>query len=153
MYDVQLLRIPVQLNARAQEHGAELMREMYLIAEQLRDDPQEAHLPVRLVTLVDALTAQYAAFTTGQARQLDQAIAEGAAEIDLHYNVPKSLAEDAARLDAMLDEADRFCLEGKHLLTLATPPELVRYRRWHLGEFSAQLSGRPPTPWPDYAAQ
>jgi hypothetical protein len=52
----------------------------------------------------------------------------------------------------MLDEVDEFCRQGKHLLTLATPPELVAYRRWYLGEFIAQLAGRPATPWPDYAA-
>jgi hypothetical protein len=52
----------------------------------------------------------------------------------------------------MLDEADEFCRQGKHLLTLATPPDLRRYRQWFLGEFVAQIGGRPPTPWPLFAA-
>ncbi len=43
-----------------------------------------------------------------------------------------------------------FCLQGQHLLTLATPEPSVRYRRWYLGEFSGQLAGKAPTSWPDY---
>jgi hypothetical protein len=33
---------------------------------------------------------------------------------------------------------------------LATPPELVRYRQWYLGEFVRQLDGRPATSWADF---
>lgn len=52
-------------------------------------------------------------------------------------------------LARMLDEADEFCRSGNHLLTLATPPELLAFRRWYLGEFNAQLQGQSPLPWPE----
>jgi hypothetical protein len=50
----------------------------------------------------------------------------------------------------MLDEADEYCRRGEHLLTLETPPELVRFRRWYLQEFVNQIAGAAPEPWPDY---
>jgi hypothetical protein len=46
----------------------------------------------------------------------------------------------------MLEEADEYC-RSDQLLTLATPPTLVAFRRWYLGEFIAQIDGRPPQPW------
>jgi uncharacterized protein YfaT (DUF1175 family) len=33
-------------------------------------------------------------------------------------------------------------------LQRASPPEAVAFRRWYLGEFTAQLQGEPPLPWP-----
>jgi len=51
----------------------------------------------------------------------------------------------------MLDEADDYCRRGDHLLTLATPAEELRFRRWFVGEFVEQLGGAAPTPWPAYA--
>lgn len=53
-------------------------------------------------------------------------------------------------LGAMLDEADEFCRQGKHLLTLAADEELVRFRRWYLAQFIDQAEGKPPVAWPDY---
>ena len=128
------------------------MREMYLIAEQTHDAPRESHLPGRLVALVERLGAQYAQFTRNQDEQLQGAIADAVGMLDLRYHVPKDAAETATRLDVLLDEADEFCRQGEHLLTLATPADLLRYRKWYLGEFPAQLSGRPPLPWPEFAA-
>jgi hypothetical protein len=66
------------------------------------------------------------------------------------YQIPVAASSAAQQLGSMLDAADDFCRAGQHLLTLATPPELVRYRRWYLGEFVAQLADGPATPWPEY---
>jgi hypothetical protein len=52
----------------------------------------------------------------------------------------------------MLDEADEYCRSGQALLTLETPPDAKLFRQWYLDEFIGQLSGAPPTPWPEYAA-
>lgn len=129
------------------------MREMYLIAQQLQlegDSAQATALPARLIALVEALTAEYSPLTTEQDRQLEEAIVRGADAIDLVYRIPAAAADAAAHLGKMLDEADEFCREGKHLLTLATPAELVRYRHWYLGEFVTQIAGGAATPWPEY---
>ncbi len=156
LHEVRLLRVPVALHARANEHSAELMREMYLIAQQLRaeagDGAADVHLPMRLVKLVEVLGEQFNHLTLEQNRQFDEAIDSEAEAVDVVYHIPRAAADGAAHLGAMLDEADEFCRQGKHLLTLATPLDLRRYRQWFLGEFVAQIGGRPPTPWPLFAA-
>jgi hypothetical protein len=67
------------------------------------------------------------------------------------YQVPAAASEASLRLQEILDEADAYCLAGTHLLTLATPPDLTRFRRWFLEEFINQLAGAAPVPYPDYA--
>jgi hypothetical protein len=155
---VRLLDFPVPIHARAQEHNDELMREFALIADQSHDDAvdpgHEARaLPARLVTIVAALNTNYGSFTQEQDARVAQAVAEGATVIDeMVYELPASAAFAAQTLGTMLDEADVYCQAGQHLLTLATPPELVAYRRWVLGEFVRQAAGQPPMSWPDYQA-
>lgn len=153
LHEVRLVGVPMAVHAAAQEHSAELLREMYLIAQQLHasgDDGIGDHLPVRLVELVEALTGEYSGWTVSQDRQLEDAVASGVESIDLVYQIPLGASAAADNLGAMLDEADEYCRAGQHLLTLATPPELLRYRQWYLGEFVRQLAGEPPTPWSAY---
>lgn len=156
LHEVQLLQLPIAIHARAQEHSAELLREMYLIAQQLHGEAERRSpataLPTRLIELVEVLSGQFNPFTAEQDRQLQDAVARQLEEIDLVYHVPLAAAAAAARLGDMLDEADEFCRQGQHLLTLATPPDLLRYRQWFLGEFLNQLGDGPVTPWPQYAA-
>lgn len=150
LHEVRLLGVPMAKHAAAQEHSAELMREMYLIAQQLHASGQDdvgEHLPVRLVELVEALTGEYSGWTVAQDRQLEDAVARGVESIDLVYQIPIGASAAAEHLGGMLNEADEYCRAGQHLLTLATPPELVRYRQWYLGEFVGQLAGEPPSPW------
>lgn len=155
LHEVRLLRLPISLHARAQQHSAELMREMYLIAQQLHGEAETMssvmQLPARLVELVELLGNEYNHLTFEQDRQLDGAVAVQLEEIDLVYRVPVSAAVAAERLGEMLDAADEFCRQGRHLLTLATPVDLLRYRQWFLGEFVTQLGGGPATPWPQFA--
>src|SRR5215210_5916926 len=122
---VQLLGLPVPLQARAEEHNAELTRELMLIGEQMRQQGDHAGLPARLVTLVEQLTAEYSVFTGEQEQQLADAIATGVEAIDLTYRVPSSAAAAARALDDILDEADEYCRAVEHLLTLPTPADLV----------------------------
>ncbi len=153
LHEVRLLGVPMALHAAAQEQSSELLREMYLIAQQLHASGGEGigeHLPVRLVELVEALTGEYSGWTVAQDRQLQDAVASGVAAIDLVYQIPIGASAAAAHLGGMLDEADEYCRAGQHLLTLATPPELVRYRQWYLGEFVRQLAGEAATPWSQY---
>jgi hypothetical protein len=107
-------------------------------------------LPTRLVDLVAALSGRYSMFTTEQEQQLADAIASGVPSVDLTYRLPRSVADAAAALDRILDEADDFCRDGQHLLTLATPAELVTYRKWFLEQLVDQADGQPPVPWEDY---
>jgi hypothetical protein len=69
---------------------------------------------------------------------------------DLVYVVPREAAGASQALSALYDEADEHCRQGRDLLTLATPPDLVVFRHWFLQEFVRQAEGRPPMSWPDY---
>ncbi len=151
---VRLIGLPLPIHARAQEHGDALTREFRLIAGHLAEHPADGGpaVPRRLVELVTALSQRYSGFTVEQEDAIEAAIAAGTPSIDLTFLVPASAAGAATALGAMLDEADEYCREGKHLLTLATPPDLVAYRRWYLDEFVRQAAGQPPTPWPESAA-
>jgi len=152
MIEVHLLRLPVQIWKRAQEHSDELLREFTLLTEGMRHEaPNTAPPPLRLIDLVEELTNTYAGFSGEQEAQLFAASADGKDAIDLRYTIPAQVGDAATRLGDALDEADEYCRAGQHLLTLATPPDLVHFRRWFLDEFTAQAAGRPPTPWPDYA--
>jgi hypothetical protein len=150
---VRILGLPVPLHARAGEHGEELRREFVLIAEQLRHAGEPPSLPRRLVDLIAVLEHRYSGFTVEQDDIVEQAIARGERTVELTFHVPPDAAQAALALGAMLDEADEYCRAGQHLLTLATPPDLVAYRRWYLQEFVDQIAGRPPTPWTDNVEQ
>lgn len=173
---VRLLQVPLPLLTAAQQASDELMREFTLIASQLRRDPVDSSgngpedrnrpadtshpsgegrlLPARLVSIVETLNAGYGPFTGEQDAVIDQAVASGEPVLpELTYKVPSSAAAAAVTLSHLLDEADEYCQAGQHLLTLATPPELVAFRRWFLEEFPRQTRGLEPVPWRAYAAE
>jgi hypothetical protein len=149
---VELHDLPVPLQARMQEHSDELVRELTLIAEQMHQRGDAHGLPVRLVELITTLTSEYSMFTVEQEQRLADAVRSGIERIDLTYRIPPSAAGAAAEMAAVLAEADDYCRAGRHLLTLATPTDLVTYRNWFLDQFVDQIAGRPPVSWPDYAA-
>ena len=149
LVDVHLRRVPVALWARTQEHTDELLREFALIAS----DPGAASTaPARLTQLVETVTQAYAGVGSEQEAQLFAAAAAGVPEIDLHFQVPPDVSEACTALNDMLDEADDYCRAGEHLLTLTTPSDMVRFRRWYLDEFVTQVAGAAPVPWPEHAA-
>jgi hypothetical protein len=150
--EVRLIGFPLGLYARSTEHHEELMREFQLLAIDPPTSTPGHEVPRRLLDLIAELNSDYAGFSAGPEAARDAAAARGDESVDLSYQVPEAVAAACERLDALLEEADEFCRAGDRLLTLATPPDAVALRRWYLGEFSAQLAGREPTPWPAYAA-
>lgn len=145
---VRLLRFPLGIFQRSTEHHEGLMREMALLALRPPDEVPHHEVPRRLQELVQLLRRQYAGVTEAAEHARDAAIVAGLEEVDLTYHVPASAGPAAAALAAVLDEVDEFCRQGE-MLTLATPPEALAFRRWYLGEFSDQIAGADPTPWPD----
>ena len=158
MTQVTLRELPVPLWSRAQEQTDELLREMTLIAEGLRGqasgvdaEQSAAHLPLRLVDLVDSLTASFGDVSTEQELELATAAEEGRQVIaELVFDVPPEASAASRVLGDMLDEADDYCRGGQHLLTLAADEDIVRFRHWYLAEFIGQIAGAAPVPWPDY---
>jgi hypothetical protein len=141
---IRLLGLPVALNASADEHHADLMRELALVA--VSDDETTARIPRRVVDLVRRVETRYGGYTEVARRRLSEARERGEPEVDLELRVPPAAGAAAAELLDQLEEADRFCREGD-LLTLAAPPEIVAFRRWSLGEVTQQIAGRAPVPW------
>lgn len=126
---------------RSAEHSDELLREFALIRGKGGN-----HVPARLLAVIEELRARFGAFSAGPRQALQEAVERGEATIDLRYEVPAEVGTAARRLSALLDEADEFCRAGD-LLTLATGPEVLTFRRWFLDEFGLQIDGRPPRPW------
>lgn len=153
LVDVHLLRMPVDVWARAQEHSNELQREFALMAMSSTSDDPHGAVPARLLSLVQRLRGQYAAQTSEQEQLLLAALEDDVLVLDdLVYRVPPAVADACLEVGAMFDQADAYCREGRHLLTLTTPDDLVAFRHWFLGEFVRQVAGEQPTPWPGSAA-
>ena len=143
---VRFPQLPVPMHARTSEHSDELMREFTYIRAQSAD-PDAASVPAKLLDLVDELQGRYSGFTAGSQAELDEAMASGQETIDLEYTVPADVGAACIHLNELLDAADDYCREGDVLLTLATPDDLVAYRRWFLEEFVRQTAGEAPRPW------
>ena len=139
---VALLGIPVALHVDAAAHQEALQREIDVISI---DESSAA--PVRLRSLIDELQERFGGLTEHPGVELQAAIDRGDDAVDLTFDVPVEVGEAAGRLADLFDEVDEYCRQGEHLLTLASPPRVVAYRRWFLGQFVDQVRGEPPTPW------
>lgn len=149
---VVLCDVPVAVWARAQQHADELLREFALMAARM-GAAGAAETPARLTQLVEQLSQDYGALSADQEARLSAAAAAGVESIpELIYHVPADIAGAVSALGSLLDEADEYCRAGRHLLTLASPPELVAFRNWYLDEFRRQVAGEAPLPWPSYQA-
>jgi hypothetical protein len=144
LIEVRLLALPLELHNRVREHSEELQREFALIHHGRSHTDSE--VPSRLLDLVADLRARFAAFSSDTYAEMDAALARGEKRRDVTFVVPRAAGPAAVAVRAMFDEADEFCRSGE-LLTLATPEELVAYRRWFLDEFTRQAQGHPPRPW------
>jgi hypothetical protein len=148
--EVQMLGMPVRIWARSQEQHDALMREFALMSVPTEDGDKARHVPTRLTELIAQLNQDFAGVSTEQENELFAASAAGTETIDQVYRVPAAAAPASRILGEMLDEADEYCRQGKHLLTLASDEELVRFRWWFLDQFIDQAAGKPPVAWPDY---
>lgn len=152
LVDVVLVGIPIDLRGRAQQHSDELVREMTLIALQIREGDGDA-LPVRLTELVSEVQQTYGPFSAQPDAEIDDAAARGDQVVGrVVYTVPHHVAPVARHLIEILEEADEFCRDGSYLLALASPPDIHAYRIWALREFERQIAGEQPISWPEYAA-
>ncbi|MGH9180057.1 MAG: hypothetical protein ACRD0N_16115 [Acidimicrobiales bacterium] len=144
--EVRVQGFPLDVYQRATEAFEGLRREFTLMA---LSTSEAQDVPDRLLRLIEALTGEFAGFSEVAERARDEAIERGEAAVDLVYHLPPAVADACVVLSQMLDEADEFCRRGELLLSLASTPEAIAFRRWYLGEFVAQLAGAPPVPWPE----
>jgi anti-anti-sigma factor len=144
MVEIHLLGVPVDIWIRASAHQDALQREFEILAA---SDPAQ-ELPRALLELVEDLTGRFHQQRDESRAHLLAAAERGAPHADITIELPKDAARAVRDLGEMLEAADDFCREGDRLLTQVTPPELLRFRAWFLGEVLAQLEeGRSPRKW------
>ncbi len=149
LVEVRLIGVPLAIHRQAGEHSAEIMREFGHVAE----GPGAANAPARLILLDRVLQEQYHRFTGGTSEQLDAAMLRGDLETDLTFTVPVEAGKAAETFGKLWDEVDAHCAEGRYLLALRSPPDVVAFRRWVLGEFRRQTGGEPPLSWAEWRRQ
>lgn len=147
---VKLIGIPLDIQSAASEHQDGLRREFRMLVEEGHAD--SASVPGRLVALAADLDRRFQSFAAAGRAELEAAAARGETSMDLALEVPTAIAPAARDFGDLLEEADAYCSAGEHLLTLRTPPEVVAYRNWALGELVRQAKGSEPIPWPEFRA-
>lgn len=148
LVEIHLLEVPIPLWSRSQQQTDELLREFALAAAA---GSETHHLPARLTELIESLNAEFGGVSTEQEEQLFAAAHEGLPVIkDLEFAMPSGVGPACVILGDMLDEADEYCRQGQHLLTLAASDDVVQFRRWYLSQFVRQLAGDAPQKWDDY---
>ena len=145
LVEIHLVGVPLALLARAQERSDELAREFTYVAA---SDSDAA--PARLLALSQHLQGRYGGYMQPVQDEINAAAARGDELVDVSFAVPREVSAAASQLWALLDEADEFCRRGE-LLTLATPPEIVQFRRWYLSQFIDQSRGAEPVTWAKYS--
>ena len=143
--EIRLLGYPVRLGARQEEHLDEVAREFMLLS--ISRPQAREQVPGRLLELLEVLTTRYATELEGPRRQREQALVDGRDTVDLVYPATVEICEAVTGWQSMMREVDAYCRDDE-LLALATPAEVVRLQQWVVAEFSAQLEGQDPTPWP-----
>ncbi len=139
---VRLLEVPVGLLQGTLAHGAELRRELRLLAVAHQDTYPVAS---DLSAYFSALARDFRWQLGGDA--LINAIHAGHRTADIDVRAPVDSADRFTRLLELYDLADAFC-RNERLLTLARSPEQVEFQTWLFGEFVRQARGDDPRPWP-----
>lgn len=145
---VRLLGVPVELFLRSAQHADDLIRELWLMS-MTRDDGATADYR-RLAGSADLCINQGAKLRSHTVAQVVRARTEGADTVDLAFLVPGGTAQATLDWDAILDDLDALCRRGQ-LLSLASPDEVLAFRRWYVGETVRQLQqGQRPTPYAEW---
>jgi anti-sigma regulatory factor (Ser/Thr protein kinase) len=140
---VHLLHVSAELLQGTLAHGAELRRELRLLALAHQDTyPVASDLSFFFTSIARDVRGQLG----GEA--LLHALQTGRPYIDLDVKAPVDSERRFARLLELLDLADAFC-HNERLLTLARTPEQVVFQQWLFGEFVRQAAGADPQPWLD----
>ena len=143
---VELHHVPADLLQGTLAHGAELRRELRLLALAHRDTyPVASDLSFFFSSIARDIRGQLG----GEA--LLHALQTGQSHVDLDVKAPTDSERRFARLLELLDLADAFC-RNERLLTLARTPEQVVFQQWLFQEFVRQAAGAEPRPWLDNAA-
>lgn len=138
---VHLRDVPVELMQGMLAHGAELRRELRLLAVAHHETyPVASDLSAYFSALARDFRPQFG----GEA--MLSAMEHGDSHTDIDVIAPLDASDRFARLIELYDLADAFC-RNERLLTLARSREQVDFQTWLFGEFVNQGSGGDPRPW------
>ena len=153
LVEVRLLRLPLEVRARSTSLGADLLRDMTLIAGGQASGSAGGAVPRRLLEVADEVQTVYRPMVESTNEEIEAATDRGEEVLaEVVYRLPPSAADFMQRIESVLEEVEAYCTAGKHLLMLAAPPDVAAYRSWTMSEIRRQIAGHPPTPWPEYAA-
>ncbi|MGA8246418.1 MAG: ATP-binding protein [Nocardioides sp.] len=140
---VHLLHVPAEALQGTLAHGAELRRELRLLALAHQDTyPVASDLSAYFTALARDFRSQLGG------EPLLEALQTGRSHLDLEIKAPLDTEQRFGRLNELLDLADAFC-RNERLLTLARTQQQVVFQNWLFGEFVRQGRGESPTPWGD----
>jgi anti-sigma regulatory factor (Ser/Thr protein kinase) len=142
---VHLLHVPPDALQGTLAHGAELRRELRLLALAHQDTYPVAS---DLSTFFSEISRDFRGQLGGDA--LLTALRSGRPYLDLEIKAGADTATRFARLIELLDLADAFC-RNERLLTLARTRAQVVFQTWLFGQFVRQAGGEDPLPWSDSA--
>lgn len=145
-YEIRMLAVPVELFVATRQQHDELMREFAVLA--LAHEDEEISQPQELRRLVRELGIHHAGLGFGTDERVDAASHAGKPTIDVTYTVTVSVLAATERLEALLQSADEFCLQGR-MLTMPRTPQMRRFAGWWWEELRRQVDGNEPTPWVD----
>ena len=140
---VHLLHVPAHALQVTLAHGAELRRELRLLALAHQDTYPVA---TDLSLFFAALARDFRGQLGGEA--LLQALLTGQTHLDIDVKAPLDAEQRFGRLMELLELADAFC-RNERLLTLARSEKQVVFESWLFGEFVRQGRGEEPVPWSD----
>lgn len=138
---VVLLGMPVELFSHLRRHFNELGRELRLLAISDGDA-----YPLAVDFSETYLQVEYERRNVKGLDQLDRAIAEGIATIDLTYGAPPSAPTTMERMGSLIERVYDE-LTGSVLLSIRPPDDLIDLMHWYLGEFARQEKGEEPLRW------
>ncbi len=142
---IHLLHVPPDALQGTLAHGAELRRELRLLALAHQDTYPVAS---DLSTFFSALSRDFRGQLGGDALLL--ALRGGRPHLDLEVKSGADTARRFDRLIELLELADAFC-RNERLLTLARTDAQVVFQTWLFGEFVRQAGGEDARPWSDDA--
>ncbi len=145
LHEVSLVDFPVARFLQMQAQHDAMLREFTLIA--MRADNPDLNTPRRLVSLAAEMQQRYGDAEEPFRDGVVAAAERGDIVTTLKLCIPFSTLRWTEDFLVLFEEGDEYCRKGE-LLTPPSPPEVVEFRRWMVGELIRQIrDGATPTPF------
>jgi hypothetical protein len=143
---VRLVDVPVALFRAAEQHTADLLREIALMAA-ARDEVGEGHLFTEILAAAETYSQRPAASRSRIAGSVAAAQRQGWDRVTVDFDADAGTADGALAWEELLQRFDAMSRDER-LLTLPADRELAAYRQWYVSELVEQVrTGRDPIPW------